>query len=246
MEFIESIFNTLLSIVPVITAMYWQIGKLKSDQRADMAEFKNDVKGLISKESDEHTQDMKETISFHDTTLRTIFQEMEDISLTINTIEKQNKEQTDLLKLHEHNFGIYYSKKAYFAEVYETIFHSIEILKGTEKKMAGEYLYQVAVEANHLASRVIDNGFHSLTDSELDAFIANAINNCRVKFENIYGSDMWGTYYRKGLPVYNFKDEIKVLRNDCSNNTERRFRTLLMKGVENICCNFINFMYINN
>jgi len=72
----------------------------------------------------------------------------------------------------------------------------------------------------YIKTKIKDKKYYNFFTNELQKKLSKINYDKRKLNISINGSDMWGTHYRKGLPVYNFKDEIKVLRNERRNDED--------------------------
>ena len=242
---LSSIIGSFLSGLGALLVIWFQSGKLKSDNRADFEVFKNEVRELVNSLLSSSLNDIKSEINKHDVYFLDNENKFNDLKQSLLLISEQNNKQTALLEKHESKLSMYNDSECLLKEVRETVNHSMDILSIDDKRLASEYLYLVSAKVCEMLTYIQQQGLLTLSRLELDAFTSNAINDCRVKFEHLFGSDKAKAYFRTTLPVHSYKEELFMLLDDATvNNIERRFRTLTIKWLEELCVNFIRTMYL--
>jgi len=167
-----------------------------------------------------------------------------DYNKALELIQEQNTKQTELLEKHEVKLSMYNDNECLLREIRDTVNHSMDILDKDNKLLASEYLYTVSSKVCEIISYIQTNGLTTLSKAEFDGFMINSLKDCEVKFSYIFGSDKAKAYFRNTLPVHSYKEELFVLLDDLRvNNVDRRFRTLTIKWLEELCANFIRTMF---
>jgi hypothetical protein len=244
-ETISAIVGTLVGGFGSFIAIYLQSKKLHSDNRADFEVFKNEVRTLVDTHVKNSLESVKNTINIHDIAFLDNEAKFNDIKRSLELISCQNREQTILLNKHEDKISMYESMDSLLREVRNTVKHSMDILDKNDRLVASEYLYLVSHKVCEMIEYVQGQGLITLSRLEFDAFMVNTLNECKTKFANLFGVDKASAYFRNQLPIYNYKEELFKLLDDSSvNNIERRFRTLTIKWLEELCANFIRIMYM--
>lgn len=244
-EFLTSIISPMIVAFGTFLTLWWQSGKLKSDNRADFESFKNDIRGFVEGIITKGLEDVKSSVNKHDIIFLDNDIKFNDIKTSLCLIQGQNQEQTEMLKQHERKLSMYNDNECFRKEIRDTVNHSLDVLGGDDKMIAGEYLYMVCQKVIEMVKYVQINGLTTLQITEFDAFTSNATKCCWDKFASLYGSDRAKSYFKSTLPVHSYKQELFELIADSKvNNIERRFRTLTIKWLEELCSNFIRTIYI--
>jgi len=241
----KGIVNNIITAVIVGFGIYWQSGKLSSDNKAEFEKFKNDIVKLVNEIIKDKLEEIKSVVNKHDIHFLNDEVKFRDIQVSLQLIQDQNKEQYDYLKLHEKKIGMYEDTESLLKEVRETVRHSLEVLPCDDRKIASEYLYCIAGKVCEMIKNIQATSLQSLTRLEFDAFMANSLRECQIKYEQLFGSDNLNKYFNKTLPIYQYKEELfDILDDKTVNNIDRRFRTLTIKWLEELCVNFIRVNYI--
>jgi len=244
-EAISSITGAIVGGLGSFLAIYLQSKKLHSDNRADFEVFKNEVRELVENHIKDSIESVKSSINTHDIIFLDNETKFNDIKRSLELISCQNKEQTRILSKHEDKISMYESLDSFLREIRNTVNHSMDILNKNDKLTASEYLYLISHKACEIVEYVQGQGLLTLSRLEFDAFMVNTLNECKSKFASLWGTDKASAYFRNQLPIYSYKEELFKLLDDPSvNNIERRFRTLTIKWLEELCANFIRTMYM--
>lgn len=242
---ISSIIGSFLSGLGALLVIWFQSGKLKSDNRADFEVWKNNIRELVNSLLKESLEDIKSEINKHDIYFLNNENKFNDLKASLQLISEQNVQQTKLLEKHEVKLSMYNDTECLLKEVRETVNHSMDILSKEDKQLASEYLYLVSAKTCEMLSYISQQGLLTLSRLELDVFTSNAVNDCRTKFEYLFGSDKAKAYFKSMLPIHSYKEQLFQLLDDATvNNIERRFRTLTIRWLEELCANFIRYMYL--
>lgn len=241
----KGIVNNIITAVIVGFGIYWQSGKLSSDNKAEFEKFKNDIVKLVNDIIKDKIEDIKSVVNKHDIHFLNDEIKFKDIQVSLQLIQEQNKEQYEFLKAHEKKIGMYEDTESLLKEVRETVKHSLDVLPDDDRKIASEYLYCIANKVCEMIKNIQSTSLQSLTRLEFDAFMANSLMECKIKYEQLFGSDNLNKYFNKTLPIYQYKEELfDILDDKTVNNIDRRFRTLTIKWLEELCVNFIRVNYI--
>jgi len=198
---LSSIIGSFLSGLGALLVIWFQSGKLKSDNRADFEVFKNEVRELVNSLLSSSLNEIKSEINKHDVYFLDNENKFNDLKDSLILISEQNAHQTKLLEKHENKLSMYTDLECLLKEVRETVNHSMDILSIDDKRLASEYLYLVSSKVCEMLTYIQQQGLLTLSRLELDAFTSNAINDCKTKFEQLFGSDKARVYFRTTLPV---------------------------------------------
>ncbi len=244
-NFIKGNISNVVVVGVVFFSMKYNLKNLKTEYDLCLEKYRNSLKDNIKSELIEIFENIKSVVNKHDVQFLTEETLIKEMQLSLSEIKTDVRELNVRSLRHEESLSMYKNNDTFIKEIRETVNHSLEILKDNDKLIAKEYLYIVSNKVCEMIEYINLQGLSTLSRLDFDAFATNSIKECRTKFEQLFGSDKAKVYFRTTLPVHNYKVELFNLLDEARvNNIDRRFRTLTIKWLEELCANFIRTMYM--
>jgi len=244
-NFVKGNVSNAVIIGVVFFSMRYNLKNLKTEYDLCLEKYRNSLKDSIKDDIKDILEDIKSVVNRHDVQFLTEETLIKEMQLSLSEIKTDVRELNVRSLQHEESLSMYKNNDTFIKEIRETVNHSLDILKDDNKLVAKEYLYVVSNKVCEMIEYINLQGLTTLSRLDFDAFATNSIKECRTKFEQLFGSDKARVYFRTTLPVHNYKVELFNLLDDArENNIDRRFRTLTIKWLEELCANFIRTMYM--
>lgn len=244
-NFVKNNVDNGVIICVIFLSMKYNLKNLRTEYDLCLEKYRNSLKTSITDDIKEILEDIKSVVNRHDIQFLAEKESIKDVNKTLVVIQNDIKDIRNMSLQHEESLSMYKNNDTFIKEIRETVNHSLDILKDDNKLVAKEYLYVVSNKVCEMIEYINLQGLTTLSRLDFDAFATNSIKECRTKFEQLFGSDKARVYFRTTLPVHNYKVELFNLLDDARvNNIDRRFRTLTIKWLEELCANFIRTMYM--